>query len=181
VTPSIRRYQSPNSWAGRPYGPPVAFVLHTESGGQSGTVSEFLNSSAQFSTHYSASLDGSLNCYIDVGDRAWSNGILEPGNCWSAIACDCHVDPSLNPNHITITCETEDGGDAERPVTDAQFNAVLYAAREALRRYPNSVRYLASHANISPQSRLECPGDRWVASGRFQALAEALGLKTLNG
>jgi N-acetyl-anhydromuramyl-L-alanine amidase AmpD len=164
---------------GRPFGPPVAFVLHTEGGGQSGTVAEFLNSSAQFSSHYSARLDGTLDCYIDVGDRAWSNGILEPGNAWTSIAEVCEVDPSLSPNHITVTCETEDGGDPRRHVTDAQFNAVLYAAWEARRRYPHSLRYLARHADISPQSRSDCPGDRWVASGRFQALAYALGLEIL--
>ena len=41
MTPSIRRWQSPNSWVGRPYGPPIAFVLHTATGGDSGTVAEF--------------------------------------------------------------------------------------------------------------------------------------------
>jgi N-acetyl-anhydromuramyl-L-alanine amidase AmpD len=179
VTPVIRRWQSLNSWVGRPYGPPIAFVLHTEAGGQSGTVSEFLSSAAQFSTHYAAGLDGSLDCYIDAGDRAWSNGILEPGNSWSPIAGECGIDPSLNPNHITVTCETEDGGDVEQPVTDEQFNAVLYAGWEARLRFPHSLRFLARHSDISPQSRTQCPGDRWIASGRFQALAEALGLKTL--
>ncbi|HEY3060630.1 MAG TPA: N-acetylmuramoyl-L-alanine amidase [Chloroflexota bacterium] len=178
--PLIRRWQSPHSWVGRPFGPPIAFVVHTESGGQSGTVAELANSSAQFSSHYSAGLDGSLNCYVDVSDRAWSNGILEPGNGWFVIARDCQVDPVLNPNHITVTCETEDGGDPSGHVTDAQFNAVLYAGWEARMHYPDSLRYLACHADISPQSRAECPGDRWVASGRFQALALALGLKTLS-
>ena len=42
-----------------------------------------------------------------------------------------------------------------------------------------TLRYLVRHADISPQSRGSCPGDRWVASGRFQALAEALGLMTV--
>jgi N-acetyl-anhydromuramyl-L-alanine amidase AmpD len=180
IMPLVRRWHSLNSWVGRPYGPPIAFVLHTETGGQSGTVSEFLSSAAQFSTHYSAGLDGSLDCYVDAGDRAWSNGILEPGNLWTTIAWECGVDPSLNPNHVTVTCETEDGGDTESLVTDAQFSAVLYAACEAKMRYPDSLRYLARHADISPQSRTQCPGDRWIASGRFEALAQAVGLKILD-
>ncbi len=154
--------------------------MHTETGGESGTIAEFLNSSAQLSTHYAVGLDGALDCFVDPGDRAWGNGILEPGNRWAAIANDSGVDTALNPNHITITCETEDLGEATQPVTDAQYNAVLYAAWEAKLRYPTSLRYLARHADISPQSRANCPGDRWLGSGRFQQLADTLGLKTVS-
>jgi N-acetyl-anhydromuramyl-L-alanine amidase AmpD len=64
-------------------------------------------------------------------------------------------------------------------VTEAQYTAVLYAALEAMRRFPNSLRFLVTHADISPQSRADCPGDRWLSSGRFQALADALGLETV--
>jgi N-acetyl-anhydromuramyl-L-alanine amidase AmpD len=82
-----------------------------------------------------------------------------------------------NPNHVTIACETEDGGDAGQPVTDQQYRALVCAASEAKRRYPDSLRYLVRHADISPQSRPGCPGDRWLSSGRFEALAQTLGLK----
>jgi N-acetyl-anhydromuramyl-L-alanine amidase AmpD len=179
MTPTIRRTTTPHCWTGRPYGPPIAFVLHTEAGGESGTVAEFLNSSAHFSTHYTARLDGSIDCFVDPSDRSWCNGILEPGNRWVLIADECGVDVSLNPTHVTVSCETEDNGDPLAPVSDALFNAVLWAAREAKQRFPNSLRYLASHADISPQSRTHCPGDRWLASGRFHRLAETLGLRTL--
>jgi N-acetyl-anhydromuramyl-L-alanine amidase AmpD len=162
---------------GRPYGPPIAIVLHTESGGQSGTTAEFVSSSSQLSTHYTARLDGSIDSFVDLGDRAWSNGVLEPGNQWASIASQCGVDATLNPNHITISCETEDGGHCSEPVTDAQFNAVLYAGWEAKLRFPDSLRFLARHADISPQSRAGCPGDRWLASGRFEELAKRLGLR----
>ena len=155
-------------------------MLHTESGGESGTVAELLSSSAKLSSHYTVSLDGKLENWIDPSDRAWSNGILEPGNVWSSIAVDCGVDPALNPNHVTVTCETEDQGDPSRPVSDEQFEAVLYAASEAKRRYPKALRYLVRHSDISPQSRHNCPGDRWDTSGRFQALADALGLKLVS-
>ena len=176
----IRRWRSANSWCGRPYGPPIAFVLHTQAGGESGTVAEFLSSSSQFSAHYAVGLDGSLDCLIDLGDRAWGNGILEPGNQWTAITDDCGIDPSLNPNQVTVSCETEDLGDANQPVTDNQYTAVLYAAWEAKLRYPTALRYLVRHADISPQSRANCPGDRWMRSGRFQSLADTLGLKTVS-
>jgi N-acetyl-anhydromuramyl-L-alanine amidase AmpD len=180
TTSAIRRWTSSNCWFGRPYGPPIAFVVHTESGGESGTVAEFLNSSAQFSTHYAVGRDGTIDCYIDPADRAWSNGILEPGNRWTTIATDCGVDPELNPNHVTVTCELEDSGRTDGDVSDQQFDAVVSAAREAKRRYPSSLRYLARHADISPQSRPNCPGGRWLTSGRFQALAELVGLKTVS-
>jgi len=154
-------------------------VVHTETGGESGTIAEFLNSSSQLSTHYAVGLDGGLDCFVDPGDRAWGNGILEPGNRWTVIANECGVDSALNPNHITISCETEDLGEATQEVTDAQYNAVLYAAWESKLRYPRTLRYLAQHTDISPQSRANCPGSRWLASGRFQRLADTLGLKTL--
>ena len=174
--PATRRWPSSNCWFGRPYGPPIAFVLHTESGGESGTVAEWLSSSAQFSAHYRVGVTGRVDCWIDPRDRAWSNGIVEPGNRWNRIAEACGIDPALNPNHVTVTCETEDLGDGHMPITDRQFEAVLSVAREARERYPDSLRYLARHSDISPQSRAECPGDRWLSSGRFEALADALGL-----
>jgi N-acetyl-anhydromuramyl-L-alanine amidase AmpD len=174
-----RSGRSTNCWFGRPYGPPIAFVLHTEAGGESGTVAEFLNSASQWSSHYAVGLDGSLDCLIDPSDRAWSNGVVEPGSRWIGIAEACGVDPGLNPNHITLSCETEDLGDLRHDVTDRQFEAVLRAACEARQRYP-TLRYLACHADISPQSRPHCPGERWLSSGRFAALAERVGLQTVS-
>ncbi len=177
--PTLTRLPSHNCWFGRPYGPPIAFVVHTQSGGESGTVAEWLSSSSSLSAHYRAGLGGDLECRIDPADRAWSNGIVEPGNHWAAIARDCGVDPALNPNHVTVTAETEDLGDRSQPVTDLQYHALLCAAREAKERYPDSLRYLMSHADISPQSRPDCPGERWLSSGRFEALARALDLKIM--
>jgi N-acetyl-anhydromuramyl-L-alanine amidase AmpD len=177
----VRRWQSPNCWLGRPYGPPIAFVVHSESGGESGTVAELLCSSSQLSAHYAVGIDGTIDNWIDLADRAWSNGILEPGNAWTAIAKDCGVDPSLNPNHVTVTCETHDNGDASQPISDGQYEALVRTAQEAKRRYPTSLQYLARHADISPQSRPNCPGERWLSGGRFQALADRVGLKTVNG
>lgn len=176
----MRRWRSSNCWFGRPYGPPIAFVLHTQSGGESGTVAEWLSSSSQLSTHYTVSLEGMLDCWIDPTDRAWSNGIVEPGNRWTAIAEECGVDPALNPNHVTVTCETEDLGDVHQPVTDRQYDALVYAIREAKLRYPQSLRYLVRHADISPQSRPDCPGDRWLSSGLFEALADTVKLKIVS-
>jgi N-acetyl-anhydromuramyl-L-alanine amidase AmpD len=176
--PRVRRWRSASAWDGRPYGPPVAFVLHTTGGGQSGTVAEFLCSSSMQSTHYAANLDGSLDCYIDPADRARANGLLERGNRWTAVARACGLDPALDPNHVTISCDAEDAGDPDAPIPVAQLNAVGYALWEAKLRYPQSLQFVVGHADISPQSRPCCPGTRWLASGQLQHLADTLGLKT---
>ena len=141
-------------------------------------MAEYLSSASELSCHYAVGLDGSIDAFIDPGDRAWSNGILEPGNTWRLVAQACGIDPAMNPNHVTVTCDTRDDGLLEREVPEAQFAGVLFAAREAQARYPGSIRYLLRHADISPQSRAHCPGERWVASGRFCQLAHALQLRT---
>ena len=61
----IRRWRTTNCWVGRPFGPPIAFVLHTQAGGESGTVAQFLSSSAQFSAHYAVDLEGTIECFVD--------------------------------------------------------------------------------------------------------------------
>jgi len=179
VLAPVTRWRSTNAWFGRPYGPPIAIVLHTQSGGDSGTIAEWLNSSSDLSAHYSVGLDGRLECRIDPGDRAWSNGVLEPGNAWTEIARASGVDPALNPNHVTVSCETEDCGNPRQAVTERQYDALLYALWQAKLRYPRSLRYLVRHSDISPQSRPHCPGERWLSCGRFEALAAALGLRVV--
>src|SRR5260370_14106493 len=48
---AVRRWRSINCWVGRPYGPPIAFGVHTAAGGESGTVAELLSGPAQPSAH----------------------------------------------------------------------------------------------------------------------------------
>lgn len=133
-----------------------------------GCDSWFQNPSADVSAHYGVGLSGETHQYVALKDSAWANGILEPGNTWPG--------PSgINPNQLSVSIETEDLGDAGTPVTDAMYNATLGLGALALAEYPSIV-YLTTHGCISPQSRSGCPGDRWVESGRFAALAEALGL-----
>jgi N-acetyl-anhydromuramyl-L-alanine amidase AmpD len=111
---------------------------------------------------------------VQLGDTAWGNGIREPGNPW-----DANRLPNVNPNYLTVSIETEDLGDNSRPVTDAQYAAVLANCRLAIRRYPSIV-WLLGHRDISPHSRPNCPGARWITSGRFAQLAAELGLDTLS-
>lgn len=129
----------------------------------------FSTPASEVSAHYGIGLLGEVHQYVDLKDGAWANGILERGNRWPG--------PSgVNPNYLSVSLETEDLGRADQPVTDAQYDAVLRVCRDVvLPRYP-SIRYLVSHSAISPQSRPQCCGDRWLLSGRFAALADALHL-----
>jgi hypothetical protein len=169
-SPVAERWYSPNCWPGRPYGPPVAIVIHTEGGSEAGTREWFRQDRAQVSAHFGVALDGHIDQFVDVRDRAWHAGILEPGNRWGEIRPDM-----INPNHVTVGIETEDGGNPDQVVTDAQYLGVHGACRLALNAYPD-IRYLTGHCIISPVTRPGCPGHRWT-DGRIQQLAGDLGLK----
>ena len=162
---------SPNHYSGRAGWPVVAIVVHTMAGTLSSCDSWFNNPASQVSSHYGIGLQGQQHQYVKLADGSWANGILEPGNEWVGI-----VGNSANPNYQTVSIETEDNGSGATPVTDAQYAGTLAVARLAMQTYP-SIRYLMDHSVISPQSRSQCAGNRWRASGRFSQLAEALGLE----
>lgn len=150
----------------------MAIVLHTMGGTLAGTDSWFGTVNSQVSAHTGVGLDGARHRYVKYGDRAWANGIVEPGNRWVAVM------GIANPNNWTLSIETEDAGDPTMPVDDLEY-AATFAEAQAMREAYPSVRYLLRHADISPQSRAHCPGDRWTKSGRFQDLADTLGLQVL--
>jgi LysM repeat protein len=162
---------SPNYWPGRPNGEPIALVIHTMGGTLPGAMGEFANSFSGASAHFGIGLNGRIQQYVDLSDRAWANGVLESGNVWPGPA-------GISPNDLTISIETEDLGDPEQPVTEAQYEATLKISRLIVSRYP-SIRYLLTHRAISPQTRPDDPGPRWVARGQLTALANALGLKLI--
>lgn len=169
--PRIAWKGSPNYWAGRPHGLPIALVLHTADGGMHGIDGEFATAHSGLSTHFAVGLDGAIHQYVELGDRAWGNGYVELGHAWPG--------PDLSPNHLTVSIETEDLGDPRQAVTDAQFRATVEVGRLVLRQYP-SIRYLVTHRAIAPETRADDPGPRWIASGRFVALASALGLRPID-
>lgn len=136
-----------------------------------GCDSWFANPASQVSSHYGAGLNGELHQYVDLADGSWANGILEYGNGWGSIGT-----PGVNPNLETITIETEDKGNSAQAVTAEQYAATKSACLYALERYP-SIRYLITHTVISPQSRPNCCGGRWITPGYFQRLADELGLE----
>lgn len=160
---------SPNHFEGRQGKIPIALVIHTMGGSLAGTDSWFNNVASQVSAHYGVGLNGDIHQYVRLEDGAWANGVLEPGNTWMG-------PPGVNPNLLTVGVETEDLGKGDQPVTEEEYASTLQAARVALATYP-SIRYLITHTVISPQTRPNCCGARWVASGQFQRLADALGLE----
>ena len=168
--PGLQWIGSPNVWGGRPYGPPIAIVLHTMAGRLAGADAWFNNRRSGASSHYGIGLNGRIHQYVDLGDRAWANGNIEPGHRWPG-------PPGVNPNHLSVSIETEDLGNPNHPVTNAQYQATLEVGRLALARYPQ-IRYLVTHRAIAPRSRPNDPV-RWINSGRFADLAAALGLRAV--
>ncbi|MPZ15246.1 MAG: LysM peptidoglycan-binding domain-containing protein [Chloroflexi bacterium] len=162
---------SENYWDDRPYGGPIAIVLHTSAGSLGAIDHWFSNPQSQVSAHFAVGLDGRTHQYVDLADRAWGEGNIEPDNVWPG-------PEGMNPNHYSVSIETEDGGNPPPPVTEAQYQAAVRAGRLILREYPN-IQYLVSHRAIAPHARANDPGPRWVATGRFEALAAALGLKPI--
>jgi LysM repeat protein len=162
---------SPNYWPGRPSGQPIALVIHTMGGSMIGAQGQFASISSGTSAHFGIGLDGRVQQYVQLSDRAWANGWLEDGHSWPGPVW-------VNPNDLTVSIETEDFGSPDQAVTDAQFQATARIGRLVLSQYP-SIRYLMTHRAISPQSRAEDPGPRWLAKGKMEALANTLGLKLI--
>jgi len=162
---------SPNHYNGRAGYGVVALVIHTMAGTLESCDSWFNNPASQVSSHYGIGLAGEQHQYVKLADGSWANGILEPGNEWTAL-----VGNSANPNYQTVSVETEDNGSGATAVTDEQYAGTLAVCRVAMATYP-SIRYLMGHNCISPQTRTACCGKRWWDSGRFQALADALELE----
>jgi len=135
-----------------------------------GTDSWFNNPASQVSSHYGVGLGGAAHQYVDLDNRAWMNGVLEPGNQWPGPV-------GVNPNSLSVGIETEDNGSGATAVTDELYDSVLALCVLSLQTYPGIV-YLMDHQVISPQSRPVCAGTRW-RSGRIQALADELGLQLI--
>jgi len=172
---NVKWIGSPHHYNGRAGMPVCAIVIHTMAGSLSSCDSWFQNPRAQVSSHYGIGLKGEQHQYVDLRNGSWANGVLEPGNEWRVI-----VGNNINPNYQTVTVETEDKGLGSQAVTDEQYESTLTVCRIAQRQYPG-IRYLMGHNIISPNSRVNCCGRRWWDSGRFQDLADALGLEAFYG
>jgi LysM repeat protein len=164
---TIEWRESPNFWPGRPNGEPIALVIHTAAGTLQGMDRWFSVPESQSSAHFGIGLDGRVHQYVALADRSWANGYTEDGNLWPGPA-------DGNPNDLTVSIEMEDWLAGPQP-PDVQYQAGVTVGRVVLARYPG-IRYLITHRAIAPGSRANDPGPRWVATGRFAALARDLGL-----
>jgi N-acetylmuramoyl-L-alanine amidase len=159
---------SPNFNLNRVLPRPECVVIHTMGGSLEGTDSWFRNPVSEVSAHYGVALDpgqdGGVHQYVRLQDTAWCNGIVEAGNHW--------VGSLWAPNADTVGIETEDNGSGATKVTDFMYEAVRAIIRDyAAPTYP-SLYWLTSHHTISPRSRANCAGARWVTSGRLAQLAQ---------
>lgn len=160
---------TPNFWTGRVNGPPIAVVIHTMAGSRAGCDSWFAQPVSRVSAHYGVGLDGDFSRYVRRWDSAWANGALEHGNVWPG---PLHI----NPNWLTVSIETEDLNDPQQEVTPVQYNTVRTLIRTVHEEY-DSILYLLGHCSISPRSKPDCPGDRWITSWRLADLAADTGLE----
>jgi N-acetyl-anhydromuramyl-L-alanine amidase AmpD len=160
---------SPNYSGGRSGMRVIAIVVHTMAGTLESCDSWFNNPSSEVSSQYGIGLDGETHQYVKMENTAWANGILEAGNTWPG--------EPYSVNAQTVSIETEDNGSGATPVTEQQYQSTLGVARLALEFYSSSIAWLLGHHCISPQSRAQCCGDRWRASGQFDRLARELGLE----
>lgn len=168
--PPIKQVPSPNFWPTREGHDPIAIVLHTMAGSLAGTDGWFSTPASEVSAHYGVGLSGEIHQYVPLTGSAWANGVAQPGAgyAWPGPA-------GININLLTVSIETEDLGNANQPVTPAQYTSVAAVGRLTVARYP-SIKYLVTHRAITPRDRPNCPGARWTANGGFVGLANELGL-----
>lgn len=129
----------------------------------------FSRSDSGVSSHFGVGLNGEIDQYVMLGDTAYANGILERGNTWPG---------GQHPNAETVSIETEDLMNVNWPVTEQQYVSVR-ALGFWIKSQAPTIKYLITHRVISPLSRVNCPGPRWVTSGRLAQLGRELNLKVL--
>jgi N-acetyl-anhydromuramyl-L-alanine amidase AmpD len=173
--PHITWVGTPNRYPGWDGHAPIAIVIHTMAGFLAGTDSTFNDPGQPLeeraSAHFGVALDGTVHQYVDLADRAWANGRLEPGNTWFGVT-------NPDPNNFTVSIETEDRNDNSTPVSDQLYQSVAGLVGLILQAHP-SIAFLTSHHVISPVTRQLCCGARWTAptpgggGSRIERLARA--------
>lgn len=167
-------YGYPLSSSGREGHDPMAVVLHVSQGPQAGVDAYFQqtapggNPDAAVSTHFSIGDDGAIHQYVELGDAAWGNGVVEDGaqlpTSWPA---------KVNPNLLTVSVELC-GYSVSPPPAAEQLSAVnlLNWLFSTLGLAPTKDT-LIGHYRISPQTRPYCPG-QWRDPNRYLPLLQAM-------
>lgn len=171
-----------NFWTGRDGQTAVAIVDHCMSKGADGTratlescANWFANPKSEVSAHFGVGKDGRVWQFVELGNTAWANGILEQPDLSLPWLAEC-VSKKLNPNRRTISIEHE--GDSYDTMPEAQYRATL-----ALHRFLIGAagiradrRHIVGHYQITARQRANCPGKTFpwerlmndLAAGSFQ-------------
>lgn len=142
----------------------VAICNHIMDGFMGGTYTRFNNPKEQVSAHFGNSKTGTIVQYVSLDRWAYANGILEPTPdlsvpfikyCW-----DHRNEPNPpNPNWYTFSIENE--GRPGDIMPEAQYQSLLALHIYLIARNPAILvdrEHIIGHSQISPRSRLNCPG-----------------------
>lgn len=154
-------------------------------GSMAGSASWFNspNNKSMSSAHFGNPLIGGVvDQYVGMENSAHANGIQEPGNAWAPLfGRDWANDETIQVENADVY----DDGRAAPIVTNEQYATGLRLCAAVILPANPGITHLATHRSISPSSRCNCPGDRWLGkdgkSGPFFELAFELRLKTLVG
>lgn len=168
---SVPFKQSPNYSQGRGGQQIKGVCIHTMAGTYNGSISWFLNSGSQASSHYLVSLKGEITQMVNLADMAWTNGIKwKSGVPYTStdrqldinrLAPIVRDNKNINPNQYTVTIELE--GYPNDPVTTEMYDAVLKILRHVRDTYGIKFsRYnLIGHFEVDYINKPSCPGPRF--------------------
>lgn len=153
---------SPNFWRGRNGHIPTAIVDHIMEGTIEAANSRFQNADdnqvgGRASTHFGVAKDGRIWQWVQMGDTAWGNGIMQTPDMSIPWLADC-FNNDVNPNELTISIEHE--GHSGDVFTEAQYQATLDLHRFILNFYkiPADRQHIIGHYQIESRDRAGCPG-----------------------
>lgn len=145
----------------------IAICDHIMDGYMNGTFARFNNPKEQVSAHFGISLTGTIVQYVSLDRWAYANGILEatpdPTIDWLKACWDSRNSKlKLNPNWFTFSIEHE--GRPGQVIPEAQYQASLFLHKYLIGLFPKILvdrKHIIGHYQISPQSRANCPGDKF--------------------
>ena len=158
---------------------PEALVLHIMDGTLAGCDSWFLNNPYQVSAHLGTDLNGTeVHQYVGFDRAAHANGAIE-GDGWNLKLI--RENNYSNPNTWSISLEMQGTGPAEP--TPSQFEKAAQIAAWLFRNvfFKSGATgvaidrdHILKHSDVSPQSRVNCPGWSEYTMARFIARVKAI-------
>lgn len=153
----------PNHWADRKGQIPDMICMHITEGSTNSAISWFQNSSSQVSSHFIIGADGRIVQMVDLNKGAWCNG--DRRNPTARLIKERE---GLNPNTYTFSIEHEGFSEKDRKgaLTEAQYQASLYACKEIIKFVKNVYGkdfivdrdHIIGHYEINSIDKVNCPG-----------------------